>query len=171
MTQMVRLDFRNERGFSDAETMSCFLPEIRLVSEIQHMDTAFTKTGKNYVFKLFLTHGIDVEFGFETEKEVCDTRRDLILAMMKYWGPDQMIFANGVDFEVTIVAAVSTITEMFAKERRFGFSVIIEGVPYPVNLIFLERGLAEQARQSISEKHDSYLECRSKKQQVYVAVN
>lgn len=171
MTQVVRLDIRNQGGFFDAETLSYFLPEIRLVSEIQQTDSAFTTTGQDFVFKLYLTHGLDVEFSFETEKEARDTRRDIVLAMMEFWGPDQMIFANGIDFEVTVVAALYGITEIFTKERRFCFSVIIEGVPYPINLIFLERDLAEQARQSISEKHESYLQCRSKKLLVSAAVN
>jgi hypothetical protein len=49
-------------------------------------------------------------------------------------------------------------TAIFDKEYRFGFSLSVAGVPYPVNLIFQERGLAEETRQSISDKLETYLQ-------------
>jgi hypothetical protein len=157
MAQIVCLDSRNKKGFFDETTLSYLLPEIRLVSEIQKMDSVFTQTGLNFVFKIFLTHGIDVEFGFETEKEAIDIRRDIIMAMMQFWGPDQMIFSNGLDYEVTFVTAVEHATTIFKKGGRFIFSLMIECVPYPVNLVFIEMDQAEKALNGIHEKREFYL--------------
>jgi len=163
MAQVVCLDSRNKKGFFDDATLSYFLPEIRLVSEIQQMDSVFTHTGHSSVFKIFLTHGLDVEFGFETAKEAIDTRRDIIMAMMRFWGPDQMVFSNGLDYEVTVVAVVEHATEIFEKGHRFIFSLAIDCVPYPVNLVFLEMDQANKVRNGIMEKRESYLRCAHRK--------
>lgn len=174
MTQIVKLGMgnTNQHGVLDHETLNYFAHEARLLSEIQQIDPDFTETGQNFVFKLYLTHGIDVEFGFSDLKEAREARRDFVLSMMKFWGPDQIVFAHGIDQEVTIVAAVAGITAIFDKENRFGFSLYIAGAPYPVNLIFLEKDIAEQARLSISEKLEDYLRCRAMAgNQISVAVN
>ena len=173
MTQIVKLGMgiKNKHGFIDQNTLNYFAHETRLLSEIQQIDSEFTETGQNYVFKLFLTQGLDVEFGFSNLIEARESRRDFVLAMMEFWGPDQVVFSNGIDHEVTIVAAVAGITEIFGKEHRFAFSLFIAGVPYPVNLIFLERSIAEQARQSISEKLEDYLRCLTRnKNRVPIAI-
>lgn len=172
MTQIVKLGIRNQRSFLDQDTLNYLAHETRLLSEIQQIDSEFTETGKSFVFKLFMTHGIDVEFGFDTVKEAIETRRDFVLAMMEYWGPDQVIFANGVDHEVTIVTAVSGITAIFGKEHRFGFSLYLASVPYPVNLIFFDHDQALESRQSINDKLEAYLQSLSRnKGQIPMAVN
>lgn len=172
MTQIIRLGIRNQRSFFEQATFNYLAHETRLLSEIQQIESDFTETGKSFVFKLFMTHGLDAEFGFDTMKEAMDMRRDFVLAMMEYWGPDQVIFSNGVDHEVTIVAAVSDISAIFDKERRFGFSLLVDGVPFPVNLVFIDRDQALESRQSISDKLEAYLQSLSKnKGQIAMAVN
>jgi hypothetical protein len=171
MTQIVRLGIRNQSSFLDSETLNYLAHETLLLSEIQQIDSNFTETGKSFVFKLFMTHGLDAEFGFDSLKEAVETRRDFVLAMMEYWGPDQLIFANGVDYEVTIVAAVAGMSAIFDKEHRHGFSLSVAGVPYPVNLIFQERGLAEETRQSISDKLETYLQSLPRNEDIPMAAS
>lgn len=115
-----------------------FLPEICAISELQEMDTDFSKTGLCYVFKMYLAHCANVEFGFETEQEGRALRQDLIACLSNYWGPEKMIFADGYDFEVTIVPAVRSVTEVYNKDARSSFSIVVDSVPYPINMIFTD---------------------------------
>jgi hypothetical protein len=174
MTQIIKLGIgiKNQSGFLDQDTLNYLAHETRLLSEIQEIESDFTETGKGFVFKLFMTHGIDAEFGFDTLNEAIETRRDFIIAMMEYWGPDQLIFVNGIDYEVTMVAAVTGITDIFCKASRFGFSLSIDAVPYPVNLIFFDHDQAMKDRESIGDKLENYLQGHSmKRNQMAMVVN
>ena len=149
--------FANVRGgFLDSNMLSYLGRETRLLSEIQQVDPEFTDTDGVFVFKVYLSYGLDFELGFDSQQKAHQARQDIAVAMTAFWGPDQMLFTNSGNREVTIVSAIDDMTDVFEKEGYAGFSICVTGVPYPVNLVFREPVLARDAHQSICERIETY---------------
>lgn len=130
---------RGRFSFFDNGMLNYFLPEICGISELQNVPSDFTASGLCHVFKMYLTHGVVVEFGFEPEEEGRAVRQDLITCLSNYWGPDKMIFVDGYNFEVTIVPAVLKVTDVFTKDHRSSFSITVASMPHPINLVFFDK--------------------------------
>ena len=128
----------NNFEFFNSGTLNYFLPEICSVSETQQLPSDFTNTGFSYSFSMYLTHGVAVEFAFQTEQEAREARTDLITALSNYRGPDKLVFANGYDCEVAVVSAMLDVTDVFTKDGRSSFSATVDSNPYPINFIFFD---------------------------------
>lgn len=122
--------------FVTDDNLQYFLPEICAVSELQTVPSDFTDSGCCAVFTVYLTYGNQVEFAFETEKEGRVIRKELINTISNYWGPDKLVYANGFEYEVAVIPAILDITDIFNKGRNFMFSVSVNSVSYPINMIF-----------------------------------
>lgn len=126
----------NKFAFFDDGTIKYFLPEVRAITEIQRLQSSFTESGSAHFFKVYFTYGIDVEFAFENERDARSARHDLICCLKAYWGPDKVIFSNGLACEVTIIPAVQSVTDVFKKDGYALFSITVDSVPQPISLIF-----------------------------------
>lgn len=146
----------NNFEFFNSGTLNYFLPEICSVSETQQLPSDFTNTGFSNSFSMYLTHGVAVEFGFQTAQEACEARTDLITALSNYWGPDKLVFADGFDCEVAVISAVLDVTDVFTKDGRSSFSATVDSTPYPINLIFLDEYTANFHHKNLLDVIESY---------------
>ena len=155
---VITIDQSNRGRFSffDNGMINYFLPEIRGISELQNVPSDFTTTELCHVFKMYLTHGVEVEFGFETEEEGRAVRQDLIACLSNYWGSDKMIFVDGYNFEVTIVPAVLNVTDVFTKDHRSSFSITVESVPHPIIMIFYDEFEAKGHHRELCQAIESH---------------
>jgi hypothetical protein len=155
---VIAFDFsRKERfGFFDDGTLNCLLPEIRAISEMQGQVHDYSKTGFRYVFNLYLTFGVGVKFGFASEGKCRSVRKDLITSLSNYWGPDKLLFVNGYDCEVVLVAAVIDVTQVFVKEHSALFSMVVDCVPGAVRLIFSDERAAQCCRRELLDSMERF---------------
>lgn len=155
---VIAFDFsRKERfGFFDDGTLNYLLPEIRAISEMQGQVHDYSKSDHGYVFNLYLTFGVGVEFGFATEAECRSVRKDLITYLSNYWGPDKLLLVNGYNCEVVLVSAVIDVTQIFVKDHSASFSMIVDAMPRPVHLIFSDEREAQSCRRELLDSMKTF---------------
>lgn len=137
------------------DTISYFLHETCGVSELQRLPSEYTALGHCYAFTIYFSHGVQVEFGYETEKEGRAARKNYIVQLSNYFGPDQLIYVNGLDMEIAVLHAVVDMTDVFVKDNRASFSVSVKSMPFPVNLIFMDELAARSANKELADAIES----------------
>lgn len=153
---MVSLNINLGNRFFQGGTIKALLPEISFISELQKMDTRYTNSGCEYVFMICLMYGGLFEMGFDCEQDAVDTRRDIIMTMMGYWGPDNIICSNGIAYDITVCQAVLDMTEVSTKNNRAFFSLIVDGVFHPINLVYPDVESANRDHQELEAKLEFY---------------
>jgi hypothetical protein len=139
---------QKESKFDDG-IMSSLLPHIRCVGELQSMDSDFSSSGLCHVFMVYFADDVSVEFGFDTREKAASTRRDLIVSMAGHWGPDQLVYTK---YDVTVVPAIVDVNGIYTKDDRAGFAITVDGVAFPLHLIFSEVDAAIVAYQELCTK-------------------
>ncbi len=142
--------------FFNSRTINYFLPEICAISEFQELTPDFAQSNSRYVFKIYLTYGLDVEFGFRTGQEGRAARKDLINCLSNYWGPDIMVFSNGYDYDVTVIPAIQSVTDVYTKDSRSSFSIVVDSMPRPVNMIFVDELEANSQHRNLCEAIETH---------------
>ena len=134
------------------ETSDYFLLNIRCVGEIRKTASTIIEEGFYFVFKVYFSYNLDIELAFDNHKTAGSQRRELIGRMMDYWGPDQVIFLNGFDRDVTVVPAIEELNDVVKKDRRAGFAIILSGVPQPLYAVFTDPQAAEVGLAALRRK-------------------
>jgi hypothetical protein len=138
--------------FFNDEASGYYLPHIRYITEIRKTESAGPEPGCCFVFKVYFSYNLDIELAFDNYKTSCAQRRELIGRMMDYWGLDQVIFLNGIDSDVTVVAAIDELTDVVEKDRRAGFAIMVVGVPRPLYAVFSEPQAAQACLEVLRRK-------------------
>jgi hypothetical protein len=149
---IARLDLpgREDVTFFTEETSAYFLPHIRCVAELKQADLTPMDCGSaGYSFRVYFSYRQDIELGFYNRQTALKARSDLIFKMMDYWGPDQVVFSNGFDYDVTVVCAIQEVTEVIEKDHHSGFALVVADVPCPICLVFPELELAIDSHDSL----------------------
>jgi hypothetical protein len=142
------------------------LPEIRCITSLKEIaldgceDGYFYKgidpkakdNDSAFVFTVYLTTGMSVQFGFLSYKEGRAARKELIYKLSEFVGADHMIYSSGLDSEITTVNAVDETTKLFTKDRKAGFSIIVKDVPFPLHLVFDDPCKAEIFHRDLSAR-------------------
>ncbi|GAB6909410.1 hypothetical protein JCM12296A_52540 [Desulfosarcina cetonica] len=97
----------------------------------------------DYSFEVILDSGVHRFFSYQSQKQACTSRNDIIERMAEYWGRDQLLIPNGVENEVAINLAISDITEIFLKDSHAGFTVMVSDAFVPLNFVFNDIDMAE----------------------------
>lgn len=156
---ITRLDLpgREDATFFTEDTLAYFLPHIRCVAELKQADLAQKDSNSGgYSFRVYFSHSLDIELGFEDRQAALEARSDLIFKLMDYWGPDQVVFSNGFDYDVTVVGAIQEVTEVIEKDLHSGFALVVTDVPYPIYLIFSELDLAINSHDALSRRIEGH---------------
>lgn len=151
---MSQLSHDNKGGGTDLFNKAMFgyfLPYIRCVTEVRRAPSDCTAEGYCFVFRVYFSHQLDVEFGFAEHQEAAQVRRDLILHMIDFWGTD-IVFLDGFNSDVTVLPAILDVTELFEKDGRACFSVILADVPHPVHLVCKDLAAAQTYHQCLAAK-------------------
>ncbi|KJS30763.1 MAG: hypothetical protein VR64_14625 [Desulfatitalea sp. BRH_c12] len=133
-----------------------YLPCLCCVSELQKLPSLFSDAGTCYVFNAYFSNEFDIEFIFDDENDAIVARGDLIFQMIDYWGPHQVIFSNGFDYDVTVVAAIQEVTDVFEKDQRAGFAILVSDLPYPLHLVFRNFAAAQLFHQIVIGRLERY---------------
>ena len=168
--KIVSLTNKFNNDFFNDGCLPYFLYQIRLISELQKVESCFSATGCEYIFKVFLTYGMSFEMGFDKEVEASSLRQNIIMAMMQYWGPDNIICSNGIAYDVTIVQAVKNVSDVFEQDDKAFFRIEIEFVTHPINFIFFDVADANKFHDEIICKLQLYRKI-SKNISLKMAVN
>jgi hypothetical protein len=140
---------------SDA-SFAYLLPQVRCVTELQAMASDLASAGYWYVFKVYSSYHPVIECCFNSEQDAEKARRTLIAKMSLYWGPDQIIYTNGFDNDVTVVAAIRELGEVFQKDGNAEFGITVADVPYRLHLVFSQIGAASQYHQTLCAKLEQH---------------
>lgn len=141
-------DFR----FFDDEASDYFLPHIRCVGDIRKADPAGPVKDFCFVFRVYFSYNLDIELAFNNHRAAGAQRRELIGRIMDYWGPDQVVFSNGFDHDVTVVAAIDELTGIVEKDGHAGFAILVDGVPHPLHAVFTEPQEAQACLEALRRK-------------------
>jgi hypothetical protein len=133
-----------------------YLPHIRYVTEIRKTVSSGTVTGCCFVFKVYFSYNLDIELAFDNYEASCAQRRELIGHMMDYWGLDHVIFSNGFDSDVTVVAAIDELPDVVEKDSRAGFAIMVAGVPDPLYFVFPELQAAQACLEALRRKLENH---------------
>lgn len=132
-----------------------FVPDICCVGRIEAKPSA-AAGGLDHCFKVYFSNQVDICFAFNDVQLVRDYRRDLILEMMKWFGPDQVVFSNGFHSEVAVVSAIESLTAIYEKDRLAGFSALLANAPIQMHFVFPDQLEAQRHRQAISWKIENH---------------
>lgn len=134
----------NKHSIFNQATLAQVLPQLRCISEIQDVGTDFAAANLNHLFTVYFSRGVSMDFGFSTAQDALLARQDLISKAILYWGKDQVIFSNGFYYDVVVVPAIESLTDVFSKERKAGFAAVVRDVPYPIHFVFQDLRQAQE---------------------------
>ena len=136
MSNIINIELPVATGatFFDGRALAYFVPEIRCVTKLKPSPSRSGRGGA-FGFTVFLTCGVNFELGFGACEEGRAVRNKLLSALARYAGEDNVIFSCGHNSEVTVVHAIRDMTELFLKDGRAAFSILIRDVPFPLHIV------------------------------------
>lgn len=129
--------------------------EVRCVSRIRRTK-APSEGGPHFFMTIYFSGRVEMTVGFDDEKAAVTARRDLIVQLMNYFGADQVVFSNGFYSEVAVVPAIQSLTDIYDKDRRAGFSAILIDTPVPLHFVCPDYSTAQTFHQTLFNKIEAY---------------
>lgn len=162
---LVAIGWRSKKQFSffNRNTVTKYLSELCCIGEIQQIDGEYLPAGMDNVFRIFFTNNIHLDCCFESMQDARLARQDLISRAILFWGKEQVVFSSGYAYDVVVVPAIKSLTDVMTKEHHAGFAATVANVPYPVHFVYPNPGAAQGMHDRLRQILESLRRFESRK--------
>lgn len=156
-------------SFFRKQPFTDFVSDICCVSRIRRAKVLCPEEGPRFYMTIHFSGRVDLTVGFDSEKAAVTARRDLVVQLMDCFGADQVVFSNGFYSDFTVVPAIQSLTEIYDKDGRSGFSAILVDAPVSLHFVCADYWAAYDYHQDICQKMEAHR--RSAVKTMLMAVN
>ncbi len=127
------------------------LPEVTCVSEIFKSEDEFPFCRDRFVYRVYLTNLTSpVSFVFSGIERANESRQNLIMALINFWGAESVLFANGFDGWMTVKAAIRGASSITMDGCTYCFDIEVAKVEHSIPVVFSDLDTALAIRNQLT---------------------